>query len=70
MTEHFIKFLIVSLSFITFFFIFYVEFALTYSTSSPIVKISPECGTLKDHRINMTVNGFNNTFVYSFFSLC
>jgi hypothetical protein len=51
--------LIVSLCFITSFFIFfYVEYPLTYSTS-PIVKISPECGTLKDHRINMTVNGFN-----------
>lgn len=33
--------------------------ALTYSTS-PIVKISPECGTLRDHRINFTVNGFNS----------
>ena len=51
--------LIVSLCFIISFFIFfYVEYTLTYSTS-PIVKISPECGTLKDHRINMTVNGFN-----------
>lgn len=59
MTIHFIKFLIVSLSFITSFFIVYVEVTLTYSTSPPIVKISPECGTLKDHRINMTVNGFN-----------
>ena len=51
--------LIVSLCFITSFFIFfYVDYTLTYSTS-PIVIISPQCGTLKDHRINMTVNGFN-----------
>src|SRR5688500_16656141 len=59
MPVYFIKLLIVNLSFITSFFIFfYLEYTLTYSTS-PIVKISPECGTLKDHRINMTVNGFN-----------
>lgn len=25
----------------------------------PIVRISPECGTMRDHRIDFTVNGFN-----------
>ncbi len=25
----------------------------------PIADIEPECGVLRDHRINMTVNGFN-----------
>ncbi|HET8856787.1 MAG TPA: hypothetical protein VFM28_04595 [Nitrososphaeraceae archaeon] len=47
-----------SLSFILSFFLMDVE--LNYSSTSPIVKISPECGTLKDHRINFTVNGFNS----------
>jgi hypothetical protein len=50
--------LILYLSFIIYF-LLYVEIALIYSTS-PIVKISPECGTLRDHRINFTVNGFNS----------
>ncbi|HJT85650.1 MAG TPA: hypothetical protein VJ697_14305 [Nitrososphaeraceae archaeon] len=37
---------------------------MIYSTS-PIVKISPECGRLGDHRINFTVNGFsNNSNIY------
>ncbi len=47
-----------SLSFILSFFLMGVE--LNYSSTSPIVKISPECGSLKDHRINFTVNGFNS----------
>ncbi len=46
------------LSFILSFFLIDIE--LNYSSSSPIVKISPECGTLRDHRINFTVNGFNS----------
>ena len=46
-----------SLSFILSFFLMDVEL---YSSTSPIVKILPECGTLKDHRINFTVNGFNS----------
>ena len=25
----------------------------------PIVDLEPDCGVLRDHRINMTVNGFN-----------
>jgi hypothetical protein len=54
------NFSFLSLSFIISFFLFSVGgIILTYSTS-PIVKISPECGTLRDHRINFTVNGFNN----------
>jgi hypothetical protein len=40
-------------------FLLSVEIALIYSTT-PTVKISPECGTLRDHRINFTVNGFNS----------
>jgi hypothetical protein len=39
-------------------FLLYIETAVTYT--SPIVKISPECGTLRDHRINFTVNDFNS----------
>ena len=30
-----------------------------YPTSQVIADIEPNCGLLKDHRINMTVNGFN-----------
>ena len=48
-----------SLFIILFFLLNVGGIALTYSTS-PIVKISPECGTLRDHRINFTVNGFNS----------
>jgi len=40
-------------------FLICIEIALIYPTS-PIVKISPECGTLRDHRINFTVNDFNS----------
>ena len=54
------NFSFLSLSFIISFFLLSVGgIILTYSTS-PIVKISPECGTLRDHRINFTVNGFNS----------
>ena len=60
-----------SLSIIIFFISFTISFFLKdikidliYSTS-PIVKISPECGRLGDHRINFTVNGFsNNSNIY------
>jgi hypothetical protein len=51
--------LFLHLSFIVSFLLLGVEISLIYSTS-PIVKISPECGTLRDHRINFTVNGFNS----------
>ena len=47
------------ISFIISFFLIDIKVDLIYSTS-PIVKISPECGSLGDHRINFTVNGFNN----------
>lgn len=40
-------------------FLICIEITLIYPTS-PIVKISPECGTLRDHRINFTVNDFNS----------
>ena len=49
---------LLSLSFILSFSLMDIE--LNYSSTDPIVKISPECGTLKDHRINFTVNGFNS----------
>ena len=46
------------------FFLIDIKVDLIYSTS-PIVKISPECGSLRDHRINFTVNGFsNNSNIY------
>ena len=47
------------ISFIISFFLIDIKVDLIYSTS-PIVKISPECGSLRDHRINFTVNGFSN----------
>ena len=31
----------------------------TIDANKLIVDIDPDCGKLKDHRINMTVNGFN-----------
>ena len=40
-------------------FLICIEITLIYP-NSPIVKISPECGTLRDHRINFTVNDFNS----------
>ena len=52
------------ISFIISFFLIDIKVDLIYSTS-PIVKISPECGSLRDHRINFTVNGFsNNSNIY------
>ena len=47
------------ISFIISFFLIDIKVDLIYSTS-PIVKISPECGSLRDHRINFTVNGLSN----------
>ena len=47
------------ISFTISFFLIDIKIDLIYSTS-PIVNISPECGSLRDHRINFTVNGFNN----------
>ncbi len=36
-----------------------------YGTKQVIADIEPNCGLLKDHRINMTVNGFNkNGIIY------
>ena len=36
-----------------------------WATKQVIADIEPKCGLLKDHRINMTVNGFNkNGIVY------
>ena len=52
------------ISFIISFFLIDIKVDLIYSIS-PIVKISPECGRLGDHRINFTVNGFsNNSNIY------
>ena len=31
----------------------------TIDANRPIADVEPDCGVLRDHRINMTVNGFN-----------
>jgi hypothetical protein len=51
-------------SFISSFLIVFLSFLnlLNYHTieaNRPIVDVEPDCGVLRDHRINMTINGFN-----------
>ena len=46
------------LSIVVSYFFLNLEIVLVYSIS-PIVKISPECGEIEDHRVNFTGNGFN-----------
>jgi hypothetical protein len=46
------------------FFLNLLNFHIIYA-NRPIVDVEPDCGVLRDHRINMTVNGFNeNSNVY------
>ncbi|HJT83573.1 MAG TPA: hypothetical protein VJ697_03735 [Nitrososphaeraceae archaeon] len=39
----------------------FLTFSSYHSTDAnrPIADVEPECGVLRDHRINMTANGFN-----------
>ena len=32
---------------------------MSVNTEFTIVRVSPDCGTMRDHRIDFTVNGFN-----------
>jgi hypothetical protein len=44
---------------ISFFTISIILEPVSINADSPIARISPECGILRDHRIDFTVNGFN-----------
>ena len=54
MNNFFSLFLIICLIFVNL-----SQYHPIYSPNQVIADIEPNCGFLKDHRINMTVNGFN-----------
>ncbi len=54
-----LSFFIYSMLFAFFTLCILVETTVNVSSQQPTVTISPECGEIEDHRVNLTVNGFN-----------
>jgi hypothetical protein len=59
MLEKYLTLLSLSILSISSFTISIILGTVSVNAQFPIVRISPECGTMRDHRIDFTVNGFN-----------